>query len=125
MAHFAELDIDNRVVRVIVISNNDLIGNTNQENEQIGIQLCKQIAGGDRWIQTSYNNNFRKKYANPGDIYINEKDVFYDPIPPADWFYLDHNYDWVCPIGIKPHNGEVVTDEEWHWLEIVYGLPGS
>lgn len=125
MAHFAELDDQNRVIRTIVISNDDLIDDTGQENEQLGINLCHQIAGGNRWVQTSYNSNFRKKYADPGDIYVNEKDLFYNPVSPVEWFYLNDDYDWVCPIGIKPHNGEPITDEEWHWLEIVYGLSGQ
>lgn len=89
MAHFAEIDENNIVTRVIVIHN---------DYESEGAEFCKQIAGGERWIQTSYNANFRKNFAGIGFTYDAEKDAF---IPP------------------KPEIGEWVLDEETcRWVEI-------
>lgn len=78
MAHFAELDNNNIVLRVIVISNEDCLDQDGNENEAIGAKFCHDLVGG-RWIQTSYNARIRGKYAAIGDIYDSELDVFITP----------------------------------------------
>jgi hypothetical protein len=78
MAHFAELDENNIVCRVIVVHNNELLNGEKTEVEQLGIDFCVAHYGG-RWIQTSYNGNFRGKYAGGGDIYDPVKDEFIAP----------------------------------------------
>lgn len=80
MAHFAQLDENNQVINVIVISN-DVVQNLGfPESESLGVQFCKSIFGNDTvWKQTSYNDNFRKKYAAIGDIYNETLDVFSTP----------------------------------------------
>lgn len=113
MAHFAEIDGNNIVLRVVVIPD---------EQEHRGEEFLRDdLKLGGRWIQTSYNNKIRRRYAGEGYIYDEINDVFLRP-QPATWFVLDQNFDWICPIGIKPENGEIVTAEEWGWLEVVYGL---
>jgi hypothetical protein len=69
MAHFAQ--ISNNVVTQIIVVNNEVIENKPYpESEPIGIAFCKSTFGNDtEWVQTSYNHNFRGKYANIGDIY--------------------------------------------------------
>lgn len=79
MAHFAELDKNNFVLRVIVINNND-ITIEGVESEAIGIKFCKSLLGGD-WIQTSYNGNIRKNYAGIGYSYDETRDAFISPNP--------------------------------------------
>lgn len=111
MAHFAELDDNNIVARIIVISNDDMLDSDGNEKETAGIELCKQIAGGSNWVQTSYNNNFRKQFGQPGFFYDDVNDVFISP-QPAIWFHLDDNFDWVCDDGINPANGEPFTSDE-------------
>lgn len=112
MAHFAQIDGDNIVVRVLVVPN---------EQEHRGQDfLANDLALGGRWIQTSYNNQIRKQFAGIGCFYDETKDIFISA-QPFPWFVLNENNDWVCPIGVKPHDGSVVTDDEWLWLEIVYG----
>lgn len=77
MAHFAELDENNLVLRVIVV-NNEVITVNGIEDEQLGIDFCNSLFGG-KWIRTSYNakeNGFRGKYAGPGMIYDAEFDEF-------------------------------------------------
>lgn len=79
MAHFAELDLNNIVKRVIVVDNDKLFDENNLEVEEIGINYCKSIFGNDTlWKQTSYNGNFRSIYAYPGCSYDEKNDVFID-----------------------------------------------
>lgn len=75
MAHFAELDDNNIVLRVVVVSNADLLDNNGVEQEALGIAVCQQQLGG-RWVQTSYNGNFRGKYAGIGMRYDEVLDEF-------------------------------------------------
>jgi hypothetical protein len=63
MAHFAEIK-DGIVCQVIVVSNLELLDENGQEQESLGIAFCKSLYGADtEWVQTSYNNNFRGKFA--------------------------------------------------------------
>jgi len=75
MAHFAELDETNTVKQVIVVHNNELVDENGIESEQKGIDFCVNLFGG-KWIQTSYNSNFRGTYAGIGMIYDQVNDVF-------------------------------------------------
>jgi hypothetical protein len=95
MAHFAELDSKNKVIRVIVIDNNDILKN-GIESESLGKKVCKKLSN-KKWIQTSYNNNFRKQYAGIGYTYNEEKDIFISPNPFLSWKLNDDN-DWTCPV---------------------------
>lgn len=80
MAHFAELDENNIVMRVIVVSNSDLLNENGEETEQKGIEFCKSLFGQDtKWVQTSYNNNIRKYFAGIGYTYNQELDEFVPP----------------------------------------------
>lgn len=90
MAHFAELDEDNIIKRVIVVSNNELLVD-GKEVEQKGIDFCKSLYGNDsNWVQCSYNHNFRGFYPNSKDWYDKENDVFvgYKKLPK----HLQKNY---------------------------------
>lgn len=75
MAHFAELDENNIVLRVIVVSNEDCLDDNGVESEAVGISFCESLLGG-RWVQASYNANFRGKYAGIGDTYDHLLDMF-------------------------------------------------
>lgn len=80
MAHFAELDGNNVVLRVIVV-NNDVIQNLPfPESEPIGIEFCQSLYGEDTiWKQTSYHANFRSLFAGIGLVYDPVKDEFVRP----------------------------------------------
>ena len=71
MAHFAKIDENNIVVTVVVVDN---------EHETYGEQYLNSLGLEGRWIQTSYNNNFRGKYAGIGDVYDEVQDIFITPI---------------------------------------------
>lgn len=79
MAHFAKLNESNVVTEVIVVHNNELMDN-GVESEAKGIAFCKSLFGQDtRWVQTSYNGNFRGTYAGVGYTYDAENNVFVEP----------------------------------------------
>lgn len=113
MAHFAEIDENSIVVRVLVVPD---------EQEHRGQEfLADDLGLNGTWIQTSYNHNIRKQYAGIDYLYDAVNDVFIAP-QPAPWFVLNETFDWVCPIGIKPETGEIVSDKEWQWLEVIYAV---
>ena len=72
MAHWAELDENNAVLRVTVGDNNDPSGDEGYS------WLINNLGG--RWVQTSYNANFRGKFAGIGDVYDEVNDIFYTPV---------------------------------------------
>jgi hypothetical protein len=73
MAHFAEIDSDGVVLRVLVVSN---------EQEHRGQDfLANELGLGGTWIQTSYNSNIRKNYAGIGYTYDATRDAFITPKP--------------------------------------------
>ena len=78
MAHFARI-VNGTVVEVIVIANPVLLDENGQEQESIGAAFCHDTFGGE-WVQTSYNANFRGKFANPGDLWYGDSFTR----PPAD-----------------------------------------
>ena len=100
MAHFAELNSTNEVLRVVVISNDDVEANGGElstEAETFVSTIVPYSENGTAWKQTSYNNNFRKHYAGIGDTYDVSKDKFISPQPYPSWS-LDANDDWVAPV---------------------------
>jgi hypothetical protein len=78
MAHFAELDPDNIVIRVVVVANEDITGPDGQEQEALGKAFLRNLLGG-RWVQCSYNGTFRGCYPGPGFTYDPVADVFVPP----------------------------------------------
>ncbi len=73
MSHWAEINNEKIVVRVTVGDNND-------PNGDEGYQWLIDNLGGT-WIQTSYNANFRGKFAGIGDYYDEILDIFVGPEP--------------------------------------------
>jgi len=78
MAHFARLSGD-VVTQVIVIGNDDCGGGNFPESEPIGQAFIASLGLAGEWKQTSYNANFRGKYAGIGDVYDAVNDVFVTP----------------------------------------------
>ena len=100
MAHFAELNSSNEVLRVIVISNEDVDangGDLHADAETFVTSIVPYSTGGAAWKQTSYNNNFRKQYAGIGYSYDSSKNKFIAPQPYASWS-LDSSDDWKAPV---------------------------
>jgi len=123
MAHFAELDENNVVTQVIVVSNDDIKDNNGTEVESIGIAFCQKLLGADtNWKQTSYNNNMRVRYAGIGYSYNAELDAFIPPQPFASWTLDSETADWVSPLGAAPAltDAEVEARSFYRWDEDAY-----
>jgi hypothetical protein len=85
MAHWAELDENNIVLRVTV-------GDNNEPDE--GYNWLIQNLGG-RWVKTSYNATIRKNFAGVGFTYDEERDAFIPPKPEGDWLLDEDTCSWV------------------------------
>ena len=95
MAHFAEVDADNIVLRVIVADTKE---------------WCENNLGGT-WVQTSYNTYgnqhpegrpLHKNYAGVG--YKWDGVGFYAPQPFPSWSKNEDTYLWEAPVSPKPQN---------------------
>ena len=113
MSHFAEVT-DGVVNRVVVVHNDELLVD-GVEVEQKGLDFVTDLLGGT-WIQTSYNNNFRKHFAFVGGAYDSVRDEFVLPQPFASWS-LDANNDWQAPTP-KPEGDFYWDEESLSWLAI-------
>jgi hypothetical protein len=103
MAHYAQLDENNVVTQVIVVSNDDCSDVNGNEVEEIGVAFCKKLLGADtNWKQTSYNNNIRVRYAGIGYAYNQTLDAFIAPQPFASWVLNEETADWESPVGPAP-----------------------
>jgi hypothetical protein len=100
MAHFAELDINNIVIRVLTACNQDIANNGGELSEQAALHfqsLNNFSPNGVKWVQTSYNSNFRKTYASIGMKYNSNLDMFISQQPYSSWT-LNSNGDWIAPV---------------------------
>ena len=100
MAHFAELDSNNIVTRVVVVGNDvtTAAGPLGENDMHVdGETWCVNFFKGGTWKQTSYNHNFRKQYAGKGYTFDSAKDKFISPQPHDSWA-LDGNDDWQAPV---------------------------
>lgn len=123
MAHFAELDKNNQVINIVVVSNDDIKDMNGSEVEEIGIAFCKKLFGADtNWKQTSYNNNMRVRYAIIGGSYNEELDAFIPPKPCGSWVINIETKDWESPIGEPPEltQQEIDSDSYYQWNEESY-----
>ena len=119
MAHFAELDENNVVKRVIVVSNTDTSDAHGVEKEHIGAAFCERLLGGT-WKQTSYNGNIRKRYAGIGFSYNAELDAFIGPKLHASWVLNNTTADWEAPVTMPVVEGKTYTWDEptLAWVEV-------
>jgi len=129
MAHFAELDGSNVVLRVMVINNEDCVDSDDNESEAVGAAFCDALFGGGTWKQTSYNNKVRKQYAGIGYTYDAAKNMYVMPKPHASWI-LDASCDWQPPIAFPSDSGLVVNDgsmtgKDYRWDESAYQADNS
>lgn len=117
MAHFAELDENNIVLRVTVVANEVLLDENGIEQESLGLKHLEHLGG--RWVQTSYNNNFRGRYAGAGMFYDEEKDLFYFPDKPyPSWVLNLSNGTWNPPVTYPQDNKVYTWDESsLSWVE--------
>ena len=119
MAHFAQLDDNNVVTQVIVVSNDDTSDSNGVETESIGVAFCQKLLGAStNWKQTSYNGNMRGNYAGIGYTYmsnvatlgVGSTDIFIPQKPHDSWSINATNAIWEPPSN--PGEAPALTDDE-------------
>lgn len=103
MAHWAEIDENNIVIRITVGDNND-------PNGDEGYQWLVDNLGGT-WIKTSYNGNIRKNFAGIGMTYDAERDAFITPKPFNSWILNEDTCNWEAPVQYP------TDDKMYNWNE--------
>lgn len=111
MAHFAEIDSNNKVLRVLVVGN---------DKEHRGQDfLANELGLGGTWIQTSFNKNFRKNFAGVGDTYDPVKDAFISEKPFNSWVLDESTCQWSPPIQVPNDGSRYVWNEtELNWIKV-------
>ena len=136
MAHFAELNSSNEVLRVIVVSNDDVNANGGDQHddaETFVTTIVPHSTGGVAWKQCSYNHNFRGHYAGIGMTYITNlttlgvasTDVFIGETKPyASWSIGINTARWYPPDnpGAAPEltDAEMAAGKKYVWNETNY-----
>jgi hypothetical protein len=132
MAHFAQIDENNIVINVIVVSNNELLDENNIEQEELGISFCKSLYGEDtNWVQTSWNTfqnthkdggtPFRKNYAGIGMTWRPDLDGFVGEKLYPSWTLNEETCDYEPPVPYPQDGKYYVWDEQnqmWNEMEI-------
>jgi hypothetical protein len=120
MAHFTKLD-DQGIVLDVIVVNNETVGNLPfPESEPVGVAFLTDWSGGySNWKQTSYNNNFRKRYAAIGDKFDAGLDAFITPSPFPSWLLNLDTCEWEAPIPYPADGKRYYWNEETQqWVEI-------
>lgn len=123
VAHFAKINSQNVVERVECVSNSHVVDDQGHESENFGIAYLHGVHGEDtRWVQTSYNRNFRKNYAGKGFTWDAQRDAFIPPKPHASWVLDDAACQWRAPVEC-PADGKpwAWSEERGEWLPV--GMP--
>ena len=101
MSHFAKLN--NNIVTEVIVAEQDFINS--------GL-----VGDSFLWVQTSYNENFRKNFATVGSSYDATRDAFIPPKPYASWALNETTCLWECPV-VYPDDGKRYTwnetDQTW------------
>ena len=121
MAHFAEINNENLVIRVLV---------TDNSMPKEGLTWLKKTYGG-KWIKTSYNTQagehalggtpLRKNYAGAGYTYDLERDAFISPSPYSSWLLDEETCSWVAPVNKPDEENSYKWNEEiidWELIPI-------
>ena len=108
MAHFAEIDENGIVLRVLVVDNAQEADGENFLANTLGL--------GGTWVKTSYNTiggvhlnggtPFRKNYAGVGFTYDSTRDAFIPPKPFPSWILNEETCVWDAPVA-QPNDGQI------------------
>jgi hypothetical protein len=89
MAHFAELNKKNKVIKVLVF------------DDSFTDKNCTELLGGV-WVKTSYNSNIKKNFAGVGYSYDSERDAFISAKPKNSTGFDEETCKWIVPITELP-----------------------
>jgi len=113
MAHFARLDQTNTVIQVHLVDNAWILDENGKESESVGISYLQELHNtSDRFVQTSYNNNFRVRYAWIGYFYDENLDAFIPPKPYESWVLNENTLEWEAPIEMPNDGNKYDWNEE-------------
>ena len=121
MAHFAEVD-ENKIVQRVIVAEQDFIDSG-------------AVGDANNWIQTSYNTRggvhyapnsnepdggvaLRKNYAGKGYTYDQTRDAFIEPKPYPSWELDDDTCLWNPPTPYPDDGKDYAWDEDTtSWVE--------
>ena len=118
MANFAKIGLNNKVTEVLSVHNNELLDSNGVEQEVNGIDFLTKLTGWSIWVQTSYNNNFRKNHAGIGYTYDEDRDAFIPKKPFASWILNETTCLWEAPVA-KPEltQEQIDNNNYYNWNE--------
>ena len=133
MAHFAKIGLNSKVIGVHVVNNSDLLNGDAVEDETVGRQFLEGLHGWSLWIQTSCNTKggkhytngaesadqskaLRKNYAGIGQIWDEDKDMFYMKQPYVSWILNESTGEWGPPTP-KPKTETNGVPDQYKWNE--------
>ena len=104
MSHFAKLN--NNIVTEVIVAEQDFIN-----SGAVGDSFL--------WVQTSYNNNFRKNFAGVGYTYDKTRDAFIAAKPYPSWTLVEATCQWTAPVT-RPDDGKGYDwdEETTNWVEV-------
>ena len=104
MAHYAKID-KNNIIQDIIVAEQDFINSG-------------AVGDSFNWIQTSYNSNFRNKYASIGDTWRPDINMFISPSPYESWKLNENTGFWEAPVE-KPNDGKyyIWNENNKEWVE--------
>ena len=109
MSHWAEIDENNIVLRV-------LVGNNSEPDE--GEAFMNSLGG--TWVKTSYNGNIRKNYAGIGYTYDEGRDAFIPPKPFSKWVLNEDTCNWEAPVAYPEGEDRYIwNDNKGEWELVV------
>ena len=120
MASFAKIGLNNKVIEVQSVVNEVLHDSNGVEQENIGIDFLTKLTGWSIWVQTSYNNNFRKNHAGIGYTYDEDRDAFIPPKNYPSWILNEDTCLWEAPVAYPDDDNRYTwneTNQTWEIIE--------
>lgn len=122
MAHYARVDSNNIVIFVTPIRDERITDENGVEHEHWALpHLYESIPDSkkDRWIRTSDDSSFRKRFASKGFLYNDELDAFIPPKPFESWVLNSETCNWESPIPYPIDDGEYTWNEDTQSWDLI------
>jgi hypothetical protein len=106
MSHFAKINNDS-IVKQVIVADQDFINSG-------------AVGDSFRWIQTSYNDNFRKNFAGVGYTYDSTRDAFIPPQPYPSWTLNEDTCQYDSPVPYPTDDKKYEWNEDTtNWKEVI------